>query len=265
MSRVLITGCSTGFGRAAAVELTKRGHDVLATARRPEVLEDLDVADRLALDVTDDASVRAAMDAAGTVDALVNNAGFGVVGPVEKTPIDEGRRGMETNFFGAVRMIQAVLPQMRERESGTIVNVSSVAGRVAPPLDGFYAGSKFALEGMSEALHYEVQHFGIHVRLIEPGVFETGFQSNVSRHGIDDAPYDELDRQWQQVRGVLIGGGEAPGPEVVAAVIADAVESDERKLRWPVGDDANMVMAARASMDDEAFEDAMRSTLGLTW
>ena len=263
--RVLITGCSTGFGRAAAVELTKRGHDVIATARRPDSIEDLDVADRLALDVTDDGSVKAAIAAAGELDALVNNAGFGVVGPVEKLPIDDGRRSMETNFFGAVRMIQAVLPRMRERGSGTIVNVSSVAGRVAPPLDGFYAGTKFALEGMSEALHYEVGHFGVRVRLVEPGVFETGFRSNVQHHGIDSPPYDELERQWQKVRGVLIGGGEAPGPEVVAGVIADAVESDERKLRWPVGDDAAMVLAARASMDDEAFEDAMRSTLGLNW
>jgi len=263
--RVLITGCSTGFGRAAAVELTKRGHDVIATARRPDSIEDLDVADRLALDVTNDGSVKAAIAAAGELDALVNNAGFGVVGPVEKLPIDEGRRSMETNFFGAVRMIQAVLPRMRERGSGTIVNVSSVAGRVAPPLDGFYAGTKFALEGMSEALHYEVGHFGVRVRLVEPGVFETGFQTNVQHHGMDAPPYDELDRQWQTVRGVLIGGGEAPGPEVVAGVIADAVESDDRKLRWPVGDDAAMVFAARSSMDDEAFEDAMRSTLGLTW
>jgi NAD(P)-dependent dehydrogenase (short-subunit alcohol dehydrogenase family) len=263
--KVLITGCSTGFGRAAAVELTKRGHDVIATARRPDSIEDLDVADRLALDVTDDDSVKAAIAAAGELDALVNNAGFGVVGPVEMLPIDEGRRSMETNFFGAVRMIQAVLPRMRERGSGTIVNVSSVAGRVAPPLDGFYAGTKFALEGLSEALHYEVQHFGVRVRIVEPGVFETGFQTNVSRYGTDAPPYDELDRQWQSVRGVLIGGGEAPGPEVVAGVIADAVESEDRRLRWPVGDDATMVMAARASMDDEAFEDAMRSTLGLTW
>lgn len=265
MSRILITGCSTGFGRAAAVELTKRGHAVIATARRPETLEELDVDDRVALDVNDDASVAAAVTAARTIDVLVNNAGFGVVGPVEKTPIAEGRRGMETNFFGAVRMIQAVLPQMRQRGSGTIVNVSSVAGRVAPPLDGFYAGSKFALEGLSEALHYEVQHFGIRIRIVEPGVFETGFQDNVAKHGVDDPPYDELELQWQSARGALIGGGDPPGPEAVAAVIADAVESDDRKLRWPVGDDAEMVMAARASMDDEAFEDAMRSTLGLTW
>jgi NAD(P)-dependent dehydrogenase (short-subunit alcohol dehydrogenase family) len=263
--RVLITGCSTGFGRAAAVELTKRGHDVVATARKVEVLDDLDVADRLALDVDDDASVAAAVAAAGAVDALVNNAGFGVIGPVEKVPLAEGRRQMETNFFGAVRMIQAVLPGMRERGGGTIVNVTSLAGRIAPPLDGFYSASKFALEGLSEALHYEVGHFGIRVRLVEPGVFETGFQGNVARFGLEDAPYDELDRQWQAARGVLVGGEAAPGPEDVAVIIADATESTEAKLRWAAGTDAEMVLAVRSTSTDEEFEAAMRATLGLEW
>ena len=143
----------------------------MATARKLEVLDDLDVALRLRLDVDDEVSVADAVAAAGPLDALVNNAGFGVIGPVECVPLAEGRRGMETNFFGAVRMIQAVLPGMRAQERGTIVNVTSLAGRVAPPLDGFYSATKFALEGLSEALHYEVGHFGIRVRLVEPGVF----------------------------------------------------------------------------------------------
>jgi len=265
MSRVLITGCSTGFGRAAAVELTKRGHEVLATARKPEVLDDLDVAATLRLDVDDEGSVRDAVAEAGRIDALVNNAGFGAIGPVEKVPIDEGRRCMDTNFFGAVRMIQAVLPAMRERGEGTIVNVSSVAGRVGPPLDGFYAASKFAMEGLSESLHYEVSHFGIRVRLVEPGQFQTAFQANVARYGVDEPPYDELQRQWDASRAPLLAGTEAPGPEPVAAAIADAVESTEPKLRWPVGVDADLVISVRSSMDDEAFEATMRETLGLTW
>ena len=265
MSRVLITGCSTGFGRSAAVELSRRGHDVVATARKVEVLDDLDVALRLGLDVDDDESVASAIAAAGPLDALVNNAGFGVIGPVECVPLSEGRRGMETNFFGAVRMIQAVLPSMRARGGGTIVNVTSLAGRVAPPFDGFYSASKFALEGLSEALHFEVGHFGIRVRLVEPGVFETGFQTNVARFGVDRPPYDELDRQWAGARERLVAAGSASGPEAVALAIADAVESTEPKLRWPVGADAEMVLAARASSNDEDFEAAMRATLGLTW
>src|SRR4029453_8887036 len=156
MGRVLIPGGSTGIGRAAAVELTKRGHDVVASARRPETIDDLDVAAKVKLDVDDDGSVRDAVAEVGDIGALVNNAGFGVSGPVEQVTIDHGRSIMETNFFGAVRMIQAVAPQMRERGSGTIVNVTSLAGRVGPPLGGFYSASKFALEGLSEALHYEI-------------------------------------------------------------------------------------------------------------
>jgi NAD(P)-dependent dehydrogenase (short-subunit alcohol dehydrogenase family) len=264
MSRVLITGCSTGIGRATAIELTKRGHDVVATARRPETLDDLDVAARLALDVDDDASVRAAVAAAGELDALVNNAGFGVSGPVEQVTVEHARSIMETNFFGAVRMIQAVLPQLRDRSAGTIVNVTSLAGRVAPPLGGFYAASKYALEALSESLHYEVGHFGIKVRIVEPGIFSTAFQGK--EYGFEiTPPYDELEREWEKVRGVLTGGEEPSGPEPVAAVIADALESDEAKLRWPVGADAEMILAVRATSTDEEFEATMRGTLDLQW
>jgi NAD(P)-dependent dehydrogenase (short-subunit alcohol dehydrogenase family) len=263
--RVLITGCSTGFGRGAAIELTRRGHEVVATARRLESIKDLEVAQRVALDVDSDESVAAAVAEAGRVDALVNNAGRGVTGPVERLPIPEGRKLFETNFFGAVRMIQAVLPQMRERGSGTIVNVSSVAGVVAPPLDGFYSGTKFALEGMSEALKYEVNHFGVQVALVEPGFFQTEFSGNVLRVGVEP-PYDELALAWTEASSRLRGGAEVgPGPEAVVRTIADVVEAEAPRFRNPVGDDAEMVCAARASMSDEEFEAAMRATLGLDW
>jgi len=262
---VLITGCSTGFGRAAAAELTKRGHEVVATARKPETLEDLDVAARIPLDVDDDASVGAAVAGAGELDALVNNAGFGHHGPIEKVPVTEGKRVFETNVWGTVRMIQAVLPGMRTRGRGTIVNVTSLAGRVAPPIDGFYPASKMAVEGISEALHYEVGNFGIRVRIVEPGVFETAFQGRVTEFGLDEVPYDELNRQWFEARDKLLGGEEAPGPEAVAATIADAVEFEGPKLRWPVGADAELVIGARTTMNDEEFETAMRDTLGLEW
>jgi NAD(P)-dependent dehydrogenase (short-subunit alcohol dehydrogenase family) len=264
--RVLITGCSSGFGRGAATELTKRGHDVIATARKPAVLEDLDVAQRLALDVDSDESVAAAVAAAGRIDALVNNAGFGVIGPVERLPIDEGKRMFETNFFGALRMIQAVLPQMRERSGGTIVNVTSVAGRVAPPLDGMYGASKFALEGLTEALKLEVGHFGIKVALVEPGFFETTFSDNARRFGTDSAPYDELAIAWDKAMTNLRGGADTgAGPEAVCTTIADLVESDAPALRNPVGDDAQMVLGARDAMDDATFEATMRETLELNW
>jgi NAD(P)-dependent dehydrogenase (short-subunit alcohol dehydrogenase family) len=263
MARTLITGCSTGIGRATAVELTRRGHDVVATARRISAIADLDVAARLELDVDDDASVARAVGEAGPLDALVNNAGFGTSGPVEQLPVDDARAVMETNYFGVLRMVQAVLPGMRERGSGAIVNVSSVAGRVAPPLGGIYAASKFALEGLTEALSYEIGHFGVRVRLVEPGIVATEFQGKEYVFSIAP-PYDELEREWAKARDVL-GAEEPPGPESVAVVIADAIESDEPRLRWPVGADAEMILALRSSSSDEEFEATMRGTLGLTW
>ena len=265
MARVLITGCSTGFGRAAAVELTKRGHEVLATARRVETMDDLDVTEKLRLDVDDDSSVAEAVARAGTVDALVNNAGFGIQGPIESVPIDEFRRMFETNVLGAVRMMQAVLPQMRERGSGTIVNVTSLAGLVTGPIGGAYAATKHGLEAVSEALHYEVGHFGLRVALVEPGYFETDFQGKEPRFGLDDPPYDQLDREWSVAFEKLRGGETPSGAEPVAQVIADAVEGTENKLRWPVGTDADMVLGARTTMDDETFEATMRQVLELTW
>jgi NAD(P)-dependent dehydrogenase (short-subunit alcohol dehydrogenase family) len=264
--RALITGCSTGIGRAAAVELTKRGIEVVATARRPEALEDLDVAGKLRLDVTDDSSVADVKDRAGKIDALVNNAGIGIHAPVEKGPLDAFRKTIETNVFGALRMIQAFVPQMRERGSGVIVNVSSIAGRVAAPLGGFYSASKYALEALSEALHYEVGHFGIRVALVEPGGFDTSFGDNRMIFAVDEPPYDELDKIWEQAQGRLQGApSERPGPELVAQTIADAVEGKEQRLRWPVGDDAKLVLDVRTSMNDEDFEATMRQTLQLDW
>jgi NADP-dependent 3-hydroxy acid dehydrogenase YdfG len=263
MARVLITGCSTGIGRATAIEMTKRGFDVVATARRPETLDDLDVAQRLALDVTDDASVTNAVEAAGNIDVLVNNAGLSVGGPVECVPLDEVRRLMDTNFFGTVRMIQAVLPQMRARRRGTIVNVSSVAGRVVAPHGGFYSASKFAVEAISEALHIEAGHFGIKTIIIEPGYFRSSIGDSSARYGVDAPPYDELETIVQRMTD-QIGRAEAPGAEVVAMAIADAVESCGGP-RVPVGDDAAMILDTRASTDDATFEATMRQVLNLDW
>jgi len=262
--RVLITGCSTGFGREAAIELARRGHEVVATARRPETLADLDVALKLALGVDCEGSVGAAVAQAGDVDALVNNAGWSAHGPVEKVPLQAVRRMFETNFFGAARMIQALAPGMRARRRGVIVNVSSIAGRVGAPLMGFYAASKFALEGLSEALHLELAHFGIRVVVIEPGFVKSSFRDNASRYGTDEAPYDELQRTWSGSDEALIGG-ERPGPEIVGVAIADAVEGKRQELRWPVGKDAELVLQARRNLDDAAFEAAMRAMLKLQW
>src|SRR6478752_10049329 len=166
--RILITGAARAIGRATADELITRGHDVVATARDPQLLADLDGGRVHALDVTDDASVRACLDAVGELDAIVNNAAIIGSGPLEDYPIDQFRRVVETNLFGALRLVQGVVPSWRTRGSGVIVNVSSVQGRVATPLEGPYAASKHALEGMSETMRYELAHFGIRVVIIEP-------------------------------------------------------------------------------------------------
>ncbi len=263
--RAIITGCSTGIGRATAIELTARGYDVIATARRRETLDDLKVSQTLALDVDDDASVAAALAAAGPVDVLVNNAGFGVEGAVETVPLDEVRRMFETNVFGSARMIQAFVPAMRERGSGAIVNVTSTAGIAAPPLGGYYAATKFALEGLSEALNIEVSHFGVRVLIVEPGFIETNFGANVLDHRGEPGPYEELAQLWEGAQSKLNGGEAAPGPELVASVIADALESDRPQLRWPVGNDAEMVAGARQGMSYDDFLVAMREVLGLDW
>jgi NAD(P)-dependent dehydrogenase (short-subunit alcohol dehydrogenase family) len=263
--RALITGCSTGIGRATAVELTKRGYEVAATARRPETLDDLDVAQRLALDVDDDASVARVRDAVGAVDVLVNNAGFGLEGPVESVPLSEVRRLFETNFFGAARMIQAFVPAMRERGSGAVVNVTSVAGVAGGPLGGYYAASKFALEGLSESLHLEVGHFGVRVVVIEPGAIETRFGDNAIDHRPEPGPYAELVTLWEGAMETLGGDGDTPGPELVAATIGEALEAEPYRLRWPVGTDAELITAARGSMSYDDFEASMRQVLNLDW
>jgi short-subunit dehydrogenase len=229
------------------------------------MLEDLDVTEKLALDVTDDASIANALAKAGRVDVLINNAGFGVSGPIEKVPVGEVKRLYDTNVFGCVRMIQAFVPQMRERGKGTVVNISSVAGRTSSPLGGYYSSSKFALEAISEALHYEARHFGIRVIVIEPGNFESSIgEKSPEPYGIGDAPYDELATIWEGAQGNL-GTGEAPGSEVAAQLIADAIESDDAKLRWPIGDDAKLIVDTRDSMSFEEFEAAMRAVLQLDW
>lgn len=263
--RILITGCSTGIGRATAAELTERGHDVVATARRPESIADLDVAMRLPLDVDSDESVRAALAAAGDVDVLVNNAGFEISGPGELMPIEQVRAMFETNFFGTLRMMQGVIPQMRVRGSGVIVNVSSLAGRVSQPYGSFYSASKFAVEAITEGFTYELGHFGIRLHLIEPGVIDTEFRGNIRHFNKEHPAYVGLTEQWEGATDRLRGGNPKPGPDVVAGVIAAVIEDDGAVLRHPVGDDAVLVIGTRQSMEFEEFETTMRGALGVDW
>ena len=261
--RILITGAARAIGAATAEALTAAGHEVVATARDVTLLEPLDVALRLPLDVTSPESVNDAVAAAGPLDAIVNNAALPGSAPMETFPIDRLRAMFETNTFGALRVIQAVLPAWRERGSGDIVNVSSIQGRVGVPLDGAYAATKFALEAISETLHYEVGHFGIRVVLIEPGYTAPGMKKT---DPLDQAAaYRGLYEQWEGTDDKVAGPAGRPGSEGVASAIVSAIADSNTPLRVPVGDDANLILAARSQMDDATFEATMRATLGLTW
>jgi len=272
---VLITGTSTGIGRAAAEMLAAKGYRVLATMRTPEKGRDLAENAKangwdltvVPLDVRDGASVGGALDQAGDIDVLVNNAGFEVWGPLEEMTVDDVKDQFETNVYGPFRLITAVLPRMRQRGSGVIVNVSSVAGRVSAPLNGLYSASKFALEALSETIHYEVGHFGVRCHIVEPGGVATPFPDNRrlvgAAAGDEGSPYRELITQWEAAADRLTGGARAQ-PEDVASAILDAIETGG-KLRYPVGQDANLVFTARKAMDDAQFESAMRQQLGLAW
>ena len=273
---VLITGCSSGIGRATAELLAEKGYRVLATMRNPDKGRDLlaAAAERgwdlrvVPLDVRDDASVQAAVAQAGQVDVLVNNAGFEVWGALEEMTLDDLKDQFETNVYGPFRCISAVLPAMRQRGRGVIVNVSSVAGRVGAPLNGLYAASKYALEALSESLHYEVGHFGLRVHLVEPGGVDTPFPDNRrlvgAAAGDSTSPYTPLITDWDQASARLLGEGGRTAPRLVAEAILEAIEKGD-KLRYPVGPDAQMVLMVRKQMDDETFESTMRARLGLNW
>ncbi len=261
--RVLVTGASRAIGRATAEVLVARGHEVVATARGTALLEGLPAAQVLELDVTDTASVQAAVEAAGELDAVVNNAGVPGSGPLETYPLDSFRRVLEVNTIGPLRIAQAVVPSWRERGSGVLVNVSSVQGKLGTPLEGPYAASKHALEALSESLYFELGHFGIRVVIIEPGYIAPGM-----RHADDHpgpAAYGDLHTQWSGTAATLTGPGGRPGPELVALAVAGALEDPATPLRVEVGDDAAMVLHLRRTLSDGEFEATMRASLGLTW
>jgi NAD(P)-dependent dehydrogenase (short-subunit alcohol dehydrogenase family) len=261
--RILVTGAARAIGRATAIECARRGHEVVATARDDRLLDDLDVAKRLVLDVTDPTSVRAALDAAGELDGVVNNAALSGAGPLEDFPIERLESIIDTNTYGPLRVAQALIPAWRDRGSGVFVNVSSVQGRVSTPLEGAYAASKYALEALSETLHYELAHFGIRVVIIQPGYIAPGMKASPRHDGPSD--YGPLWEQWDGTDAKVTGPSGRPGPELVGVAIADAIENPATPLRVPVGSDAEMILGARQQLDDATFEAAMRKALDLAW
>jgi NAD(P)-dependent dehydrogenase (short-subunit alcohol dehydrogenase family) len=239
MSSVLITGASRGIGRAIAVTLAGRGHRVIATARRPETLADLPVDQRLSLDVTDQASVEAAIKAAGDIDVLVSNAGETVRAPLESVPLPEVERLFQLNTLGALRVVQAVLPAMRERGAGRLIFVSSIQGRMVLPMVGPYGASKWALEALAETLAIETGHFGIKVSIVQPGAVSSGGGERAQVFLTENDPYLPLYQALPALR------GESVTPQDVAAAVADTIEQPDPALRVPVGEPAQRALRAR--------------------
>ena len=266
-----ITGTSSGFGRAFAEHALAQGDAVVATARDPGKLADLaaqapDRALPLALDVARPGAAQAAVEAAvarfGGIDVLVNNAGYGIVGAVEETPEDELRALMETNFFGAVALIRAALPVLRARRDGAIVNISSLGGQLSFAGVGAYSASKFALEGLSEALAQEVAPFGIKVLIVEPGAFRTGFHGAALRQmPAIDAYRETAGATRDALRGMdQVQEGD---PRKAPAAVAAALAAERTPLRLQLGADSVSMVRSHAETllaDLAAWEQVALST-----
>jgi len=265
MTTTFITGCSTGIGQACALYFARQGHHVFATMRNPqsggESLQQAAAAESLRitllpLDVDDqgsvDAAAREAIALGGVPDIVINNAGIGAGSAVEETSIETYKQVMETNFFGALRVTKAFVAGMRERGSGSIVNVTSVAGRLALGNASPYASSKWALEGASESLAIELRRFGVRVIVVEPGVILTPIFNKGERPNLN-SPYAHLTRQHMQFFAARLAD---PGlPHLVAEVIDRALTDPEPKLRYPAGWDAEGLVAGRSNMTDEEWVD----------
>jgi len=296
---VLITGCSSGIGRAAAISLHAAGLSVYATARQVDTLADLagQGIHTLALDVTDEASMTEAVaaieEAAGPVGVLVNNAGYGLYGPVEQLPMDEIRRQFETNFFGLVRLTQLVLPGMRRRGRGRILNVSSMGGRITLPGGAFYHASKYAVEALSDALRMEVAQFGIDVVLIEPGPVKTPWNdvaaaslSAATPAGAGEGPGDGSPSDsgpagsaadgdpyatYKAAVGASFGRSQAglvgrfgSTSEDIAKVITQAVTARRPRARYLINPVAKSLVAMNQVLPARTYDSMMRRQYGLS-
>ena len=279
---VLITGCSSGIGRATALRLAGRGWPVYATARRPETLGELAQAGcrTLRLDMTDEDSMRAAVAEVegehGAVGVLVNNAGYSQSGPVEEVPVQALRRQFETNVFGLVALTQMALPAMRAQRWGKIVNVSSMGGRLTLPGGGCYHASKYALEALSDALRFEVGGFGVDVIVVEPGLIVTEFGKAAvasmdgtgdppapgAQETADEGPYGSFDAK---LAALTLDAYEGPmrrlgaGPDAVAKAIERAISRRRAPTRVRVTASARLAILTRRLTPDRAWDAAMRA------
>ena len=267
----VVTGSSSGIGHEIALILARNGFLTYATMRdlqKNSKLKSIKDEENLPLefiqlDVTDENSVKTAVqkiyDDVGRIDMLINNAGYGLTGAFEDLSIDEIKTQFETNFYGLIRTTQAILPIMRKQKSGTIVNMSSGAGRFGFPMGSAYVSTKFAVEGLSESLSYEVEPFGIRVILIEPGMIKTNFSnaSIMAKKSIDpNSSYAPLMKSMETGFNKLLEN--ASSPQLVAQITLDAMTSDKPNLRYLAGKDVEQWLEAKKKMSDEEFHDMIK-------
>ncbi|MDG3040054.1 SDR family oxidoreductase [Roseicyclus marinus] len=259
MPTILITGASSGIGKATALRFQSEGWNVIATMRDPSNSElvGLDATLVTRLDVTDPSSIADAVslgvDRFGAIDVLLNNAGYGAYGPLEAFSTERIRRQFDTNVIGLLEVTKAVLPHMRARRTGTIVNISSIGGQITFPLGTLYHGTKFAVEGLSEALHYELEPLGIRVRIVEPGMIKTDFGGRSFDFAMDEDLSDYA--PTAAAMGRLFGklASQPSAPELVADVIWQAAIAPGDQLRFRAGPDAVDLLDRRKEEDDTAF------------
>lgn len=267
----IVTGSSSGIGFETALALAREGYHTYATMRDVKKSNKiLDIATKenlkievLELDVNNENTIKKAVEKIlnekKRIDVLVNNAGYFLVGCLEDLSIEDLKEQFETNFFGVVRTIQAVLPTMRNQKSGTIVNISSVAGRIGFPVTPAYISSKFAVEGLSESMRYELSPFGIRTIIIEPGVIKTNIFTNLKNSTKSDSVYKDMTEKV--MNGLTMMSEMGTPPQEVAKTIIKAVSSENPLPRYPVGNDAMMFLEAKKAKTDIEFENYIKKEL----
>ncbi len=267
---VLITGCSSGIGRATALHFQKEGWNVAATVRSPEKESELSALENVLvtkLDATDHSTVKSAVSATldkfGGIDVVVNNAGYGAYGLLEATPIEKIRRQFEVNVIGVLAVTQAVLPHFRSRGAGTFVNISSMGGKITFPLGTLYHGSKFAVEGMSEALSHELTSIGVRIKLIEPGIVRTNFGSTSLDLSLDPSLSEYAPFVEKIMAAMERMGNMGTDASAIAEAIFGAATDGTDQIRYPVGDDAVQILEARKSLEDKEYMAAILAQFGL--
>ena len=273
MSRtILITGCSTGIGRMTAKYFQEKGWNVAATVRKnPEQDQELSALNNVLvteLDVTKEDTIQSAVKATierfGTIDVLLNNAGYGSYGILEATPESAIRKQFDVNVIGALMVTKNVIPHMRRAGTGIIINISSMGGKITFPLGTLYHGSKFAVEGMSEALSYELEAIGIKVKLIEPGMINTNFEATTMQHlNIDPGQTEYQSFIDKFMVGMQAAAGQSSEPVLVAQKIYKAATDGTDTMRYIAGPDAEQLIAARKQMDDKSYLAMMKQQMGL--